>query len=325
MWGETRGGERLANQRRNIGAVELDRREVDCDRGIAGPAPAFQTGLVQDLIADFDDESHLFGNGNELRRGNHSAFLVGPSQQRLASLNASGLQIEERLIVEFEFFGVQGVAQIKFKISARLGVGFHFCLEPAPRTPAVGFRLIQSHVGVAQKLVRIDAVFGDRNADTGGDDDFVSVQIVGACKRVQSARGESLRLIEGFDRCLKNDKLVATEARNDVGIADGGLQPLGDGFQQHIAPCVPQGVVDLLELVEIDEVNGTHVVGPPCAQGALHVIAQDVAVGQTGQRIESRQMIDLGFGNLALGDILDEGNHAAVFHGLHGELECAPV
>ena len=181
MWRKIGGGERLANQRRNIGAVELDRREVDRNGGIAGPAPAFQAGLVQDLIADFDDESHFFGNGNELRRGNHSAFLVRPSQQRLASLNASGLQIEERLIVEFEFFALHRIAQIEFKISARLGVGFHFRLEPAPRTPAVRLRLIQSHVGVAQKLVGIDAVLGDRNADAGGDDDFVSVQIVGAC------------------------------------------------------------------------------------------------------------------------------------------------
>ena len=36
-------------------------------------------------------------------------------------------------------------------------------------------------------------------------------------------------------------------------------------------------------------------------------------------------MIDLGFGNLSLGDILHKNDHAAVFHRLHGELERPPV
>ena len=98
--------------------------------------------------------------------------------------------------MEFECLGLQRMAQIEFESSARLGAGLHFCFKPAPCSPALGFRLIQRHVGVSQKLVWINLAFGDRNPDAGGDDNFVSVQIVGTSERGQYALGESFRLIE---------------------------------------------------------------------------------------------------------------------------------
>ena len=86
---------------------------------------------------------------------------------------------------------------------------------------------------------------------------------------------------------------------------------------------MPQGVVDLLELVEVDEVDGAHVVWPPLAQRQLHAVMQDGAVGQSGQRIEAGQMIDLGLGDPSLGDVLHQDDHATVFHRLQGEFERA--
>jgi hypothetical protein len=46
----------------------------------------------------------------------------------------------------------------------------------------------------------------------------------------------------------------------------------------------------------------------------LDTIAQSHAIGEAGQSIKSRQMVDLGFGNLARGDILNKNDHPAVFH-----------
>ena len=297
-----RGGERLAHERRNVGAFELGRRDIDGHGGIAGPAPAFEAGLVQDLVADLDDQPHFLGDGDEFRRRHHSAFAVRPAQQRLAGHDALGFQIEQRLVVELERFALQRVAQIQFKIAARQGVGFHLGLEPAPRAAALGLRPIQRHVGVAQELVRVERGGGQRDSDAGGDHYLVAIEIVGAADRVEHARGERLALLEGKDRRLQNDELVAAEARDHVGVANGALQPLGDRLQQHVAAGMPQGVVDLLELVEVDEVDSAHVVRPPLAQRPLHAVAQDGAVGQHGQRIEAGQMIDLGLGDFSLGD-----------------------
>jgi hypothetical protein len=153
----------------------------------------------------------------------------------------------------------------------------------------------------------------------------VAVEVVRTGQGIEHARRQRFALLERFDRRLQNDELVAAEARDHVGVADRVLQPFGDGFEQHVTAGVAERIVDLLELVEIDEVNGAHVVGAPFVERALHAVAQHHAVGQPGQGIEARQMIDLGLGDLALGDVLDQHHHAAVLHRLDGEFERAPV
>ena len=65
--------------------------------------------------------------------------------------------------------------------------------------------------------------------------------------------------------------------------------------------------------------------GAPLAERPLHAVVQHGAVGQPGQRIEAGQMIDLGLGDLSLGDVLHQDDHAAVFHRLQGEFERAPA
>ena len=89
---------------------------------------------------------------------------------------------------------------------------------------------------------------------------------------------------------------------------------------------MPKRVVDLFELIEIDEVNGAHVVAPPLRQRASSMRSRrTLRLGSPVNGIESRQLIDLGLGNLSLGDVLDQNDHAAVFHRLHREFERAPI
>src|SRR5690349_18380810 len=51
---------------------------------------------------------------------------------------------------------------------------------------------------------------------------------------------------------LDDCELVAAEAGQHIGIAQRRLQPAGDLDQQPIARRVPQRVVDLLELVQVE-------------------------------------------------------------------------
>src|SRR5580700_203812 len=86
-----------------------------------------------------------------------------------------------------------------------------------------------------------------------------------------------------------------------------------------------QGIIDLLESIKINEVNGAHGVRVPLIENSIHAAVQSRAIGETGQSIKSRQMVDLSFGNLSLGDILGKNDHTSVFHGLHGEFKCPPI
>ena len=53
-------------------------------------------------------------------------------------------------------------------------------------------------------------------------------------------------------RLQQHAELVAAEARDGVGGAHAGLQQAGDVAQQAVAGAVSAGVVDHLELVEVD-------------------------------------------------------------------------
>ena len=86
-----------------------------------------------------------------------------------------------------------------------------------------------------------------------------------------------------------------------------------DHFQQSIAYVVTQGIVDILELVQIDKQNGKFRAGPLCCHnGLLYPVLHQQPVGQIGQRIKMRQMDDFGFGRLARGDIAHDADELAL-------------
>ena len=76
-------------------------------------------------------------------------------------------------------------------------------------------------------------------------------------------------------------ELVAAEAGDRVGVAQGALQPRGDLLQQQVAHVVPERVVDLLEVVEIhDHDHGGVAVAAAGADGLVDPVAEQLAVRQ---------------------------------------------
>ena len=82
------------------------------------------------------------------------------------------------------------------------------------------------------------------------------------------------------------------------------LQPFGDLNQELIACAVAVGIVEFLEVVEVDEQQGDHVGSiMPARQLLLHLLDQPLAVGQMCQRIVERQLVDLLDQLMLLGDV----------------------
>jgi len=86
--------------------------------------------------------------------------------------------------------------------------------------------------------------------------------------------------------------------------------------EQLVAGRVPELVVDLLEVIEIDEKQRKLVVEPPptAAQGAFQAFVQERAVGQAGERIVEGAVKEPALGLFALGDVAvdAEGTDPAV-------------
>ena len=108
----------------------------------------------------------------------------------------------------------------------------------------------------------------------------------------------------------QDQELVAAQPRQHP-LALEPAQPPGDPPQQPVARAVAEGVVDELEVVEVDEQQRDRAAR---ARAAVHAAAQLGlelgAVGQPGQRVEVGQARDLLLGAQALGDVLAGGEDA---------------
>ncbi len=119
-------------------------------------------------VAELVDLAGLFRDRNEFGRRDHAAFGMTPAQQRLAGRDLAVLEIDHRLIVDFQAAIGDRLTQFEFQDSPRLGARVHAGLEEAVGPPSVTLGAVQREVRVLQQLVEVQPVArGERDADTG--------------------------------------------------------------------------------------------------------------------------------------------------------------
>ena len=112
--------------------------------------------------------------------------------------------------------------------------------------------------------------------------------------------------------------------RRQIALAKRVAQALGDHAQQPVAGRMAEGVVDVLEQVEID---AGHRQSPGSAAARLdrshQMLAEIGAVAEAGQRVVASEISRFRFGAPALGDVddRDQLRRAAVVGDVAGESE----
>ena len=109
---------------------------------------------------------------------------------------------------------------------------------------------------------------------------------------------------------LDERELVPAEPGQGVAAADDPAEPAGDAAQQRVPGRVPERVVDVLEVVEIDEQHrDPSAVAPGQRQGPPEPVPEQGAVRQAGEIVVVRQVADAVLGLLALGDVVVDHDH----------------
>ena len=111
-----------------------------------------------------------------------------------------------------------------------------------------------------------------------------------------------LSCIGGQQRAFNhNNKFVTANPGDDVRFADRTADLAGDLTKQQITGMVAEGVVDGLEVIQIDEHQADFVVRAFClGQGMFKMHCQGKAVGQAGQGIMLGQISDAFLTGFAL-------------------------
>ena len=216
-----------------------------------GPVHRFGTGGSYHPFPEFCDQAGLFRHRDEFGRRDGPALGLVPAKQRLAGDDLVSLEIDDRLIVQFELSLGERRAQIELEIPPRRHPLMHGGFEKPVRAATAGLGAVERQIGVLEQLVGVGAVVGRNcNADTGIDHDLAVIEVIRQRNRVAEPSGKSFR-VRGFgDLGLDDRKLVAAEPRHQVGFPDAVAQAVRDRSQQIVADRMAQRVVDILEVVE---------------------------------------------------------------------------
>ena len=97
-----------------------------------------------------------------------------------------------------------------------------------------------------------------------------------------------------------DDELIAAKPRHQIALAYGSAQPAPDFHQQQVTDIVSFGIVEDLEVVEVDEQQrAMATIARAGDQRQLKPFEQQAPIGQLGQRIVVGEITDLFLGLLA--------------------------
>ena len=105
------------------------------------------------------------------------------------------------------------------------------------------------------------------------------------------------RILRAGDVGQDDDELVTALAHHRIPAANALPEPPGYSLQQPVASMMAQRIVDCLEAVQVDEQEGDSVaLAPGLGQRKGCKVHHQDAIGQSGERIMSGEMLELGRG-----------------------------
>ncbi len=218
---------------------------------------------AHDPLADWYDKAGLLGHRDKFKWRDESAALFAvvrlePAQQRFGADDLSGLQVKLRLVMQTELVGFHRCAQITEHLEALLHGVVEILRIFLDRVAPFFLGAVERDIGVFQNLIRVHAIVGEcRNADRGAHLELL----------VEHPERFGTDCVDDFFRNVAGAVDIGGQRHGDgelVGIDAGdscrfwhrGAQSFADAAQDRIAHVVPHGVVDILEVVEVERDNG---------------------------------------------------------------------
>ncbi len=218
-----------------------------------------------------------------------------PPDERLDCDDSPVGEVGFRLIVEDELVLVERAAKLcgeRQPVRAVLVALGRVELTAA----AVLLREVHRHVGALEQCVNVGAVLGvERDADARLEVERDAFERERPAQHRAHALAEHQRLAAVGDVRQQQSELVATEARDAVRLTQPGAQAPADLLQQQVAVVMPEGVVDLLEAVEVeDHQRDTCSIAPRRQDRLLGPVVEEASVREVGERVVQREVLVLG-------------------------------
>ena len=196
--------------------------------------------------------------------------------------------MHEKLVV------LERLAQRDFEDAAFLGMLVKLRLVGVVRAAALIFRAIKRQIGRTDKHFDRTAIArAHGSADRGTDIKRVLVDFIGFRQGIDNAARKPIELVVVAGIKHDDGKFVAAQTTAHVAAFHHRFETVGNARQQPVANGMPKRVIDRFEPVEIDHHERTF--AAPAIRfghGFAECFGHLQAVGQAGQRVEPRHVID---------------------------------
>ena len=235
-------------------------------------------------VAQRHDQAALLGQRHELVRAEQAAFGMAPAHQRLQAEDAPALQAQAWLVVQLQLVATQGTAQLAFQIGHAARAAMDALVVQVMGTALGGLGLLHGDMRMPQQRIGALAGTGVGQAQAAAKQQALAVQPVGLGQHLGDALGHALGALRIAAVVDEQGELVTAQARQRVTGLQLGLEAVDHLQDQAVAGLVAEGVVDVLEVVQVEVAEGqaaSLVLGQTPGQQGLEALA----VGDTGQRV----------------------------------------
>ena len=184
-----------------------------------------------------------------------------PVNESFKSRDFIGGNVDKGLIVKLELASGESIAQALLEVEPLLHLCVHLGLKKTDRSAPIGLGAVQGKIGIANSLVgRRTAVLPDGDANARAYHRLVAVDLVGLAQAGDNAMCQRRGLGRVRETHLHNGKFITAHPRNGVSTAHYRAETVRCHLQQLVAGWMPERVVDDLEAVEIEQVDGHDVI-----------------------------------------------------------------
>ena len=270
-------------------------------------------GLVHHEQAEIDDQADFFGDRDEFHRRHPPELGMIPARQRLEAGDRAVFQPHDRLVQDGDFLALDGAAQFAFQGQPVALARAHRRLVDVDAVAADPLGVIHRQLGVLDDLVgQLGLRIGQRQADRGGEEDLAVVEGDRRADGLADGLGEGGDARRILFRHQDQAELVAGEPRQRVLRLQDAGQPPRQRQQDGIADRDADGIVDLLEAVEIDHHQGGAQVRHGLGEigDRAEAVDEQFAVRQAGEVVVHGVVQHALLGVLGLGDVGQRADHA---------------
>src|SRR6185437_702856 len=176
-----------------------------------------------------------------------------PAKERLGSTQLEIANVDHRLVVDLELAVLQRPVQIDSHLEALVDGRLHLGEEESAAVLSLRFRLVEGDVRVSQKITGVADV-SRRDSDRCGHGQAPAFELEGSGpNQLEKAFGQALWVGEDGGSVNQDDELIAADPPDRVRHRETRCEANRNRLEQLVAHDVPEGVIDLFEVVEVQE------------------------------------------------------------------------